>query len=201
MDTPKALHPGRAHCPATRSLPAMATYTACLGGHAQKCADGRLGRFLAVRMRREAAARDWSAHHSLGRSPLVVPLSGVGREHSARGDLVHLGWARSLLLSLAHLTKLVSFNWSQRPADLTPCEELLGSRRAARSRRLFSGYCCCCSLESVHSPLPSGKSPCCFLLRPGPLAVKPWAGLHLGGVRGWIGGRCSKIETAAVVGL
>ena len=157
--------------------------------------------FLAVRMRREAAARDWSAHHSLGRSPLVVPLSGVGREHSARGDLVHLGWARSLLLSLAHLTKLVSFNWSQRPADLTPCGELLGSRRAARSRHLFSGYCCCCSFESVHSPLPSGKSPCCFLLRPALLAVRPWAGLHLGGAHGWIGGRCSRIETAAAIGL
>ena len=155
--------------------------------------------FLAVRMGREAAARDWSAHHSLGRSPLVVPLSGVGRGHSASGDLVHLGWARSLLLSLAHLTKLVSFNWSQRPADLTPCGELLGSRRAARSRHLFSGYCCC-SFESVHSPLPSGNSPCCFL-PPRLLAFTPWAGLHLGGARVSIGGRYSRIETAAAIGL
>ena len=157
--------------------------------------------FLAVRMGREAAARDWSAHHSLGRSPLVVPLSGVGRGHSASGDLVHLGWARSLLLSLAHLTKLVSFNWSQRPADLTPCGELLGSRRAARSRHLFSGYCCCCSFESVHSPLPSGNSPCCFLPPPRLLAFTPWAGLHLGGARVSIGGRYSRIETAAAIGL
>ncbi len=94
----------------------------------------------------------------------------------------------------AHLTKLVSLNWSQSPADLTPWEELDGS-----GPRFFTGYCCCCSLASDCYLSPWGRSPRCCPPGSRHSSVTPSEDPRLGGDHGWKGARCFGTRIVAVL--
>lgn len=145
----------------------------------------------------------WSCLRNASQSRVcLASLSGVGNERGATQepgcDCKWLSRYERVSSCCAHLTKLVSLNWSQSPADLTPWEELDGSGPAARSRlRFFTGYCCCCSLASDCYLSPWGRSPCCWPPGSRHSVVTPFKGPRSGGAHGSTSAHCFGTRTVA----